>query len=212
MIRATPAAAPPREATPVFRWPSAVRCCSPVHVVGAAALASAVLIGCGGGDAIVVEVDGDLPIGGHGVDSMCLAIADRDPAGGHFGQTYPLASLPQTLRVEPGGAATARAWVVGYDAGVPVARDAAALDFGGDVTLRLDRCYDNPAGQASERGSAVGPANAVIAPLVGRTGTRVIAVGAGTSAVLDVDGSGELVDAPAITAPPGTIRGVVTLD
>lgn len=183
-----------------------------MDVVVAAALASAVVIGCGGGDAVVVEVDGDLPIGGGGVDSMCLAVADRDPAGGHFGQAYPLASLPQTLRVEPGSAASARAWVVGYDAGVPVARDAAALDFGGDVTLRLDRCYDNPGGQASERGGAAGPGNAVIAPLVGRGGTRVIAVGGGTAVVIDVDGSGELVDAPAITAPPGAVRGVVAFD
>lgn len=182
-----------------------------MRVVAVAALASAAVLGCGGGDAITVAVDGDLPIGGGGVDSMCLAVADRDPAGGHFGQTYSLASLPQTLRVEPGGASAARAWVVGYDAGVPVARDAAALDFAGDVTLRLDRCYDNPGGAPSERGTA-GPANAVIAPLVGRGGTRLIAVGGGTAAVIDVDGGGTLVDAPAIDAPAGTVRGVVTFD
>src|SRR5689334_15358556 len=99
------------------RWRSPVRCCSPVVVAG------------------VARVDGDLPVGA-GVDAICLAVADRDPAGGHFGQAYRLDGLPESLRVEPGSAAEAEAWVLGYRAGVPVAHDAAVVDFADDVTLR----------------------------------------------------------------------------
>jgi hypothetical protein len=174
----------------------------------AAAATFAVAAGCGG-DAITVEVDGDLPVGS-GVDAICLAVADSDPGGGHFGQTYAIDELPQTLRVEPGSATDARAWVIGYRAGVPVARDAAALDFGGSVTLRLDRCGDNPGGAPQERGAA-GPANAVIAPLVGRGGTKLIAIGGGEGVLVDAAG-GSLVDAPVLAAPPGNVLGVVAFD
>jgi hypothetical protein len=168
-----------------------------------------VVAGCGG-DAILVEVDGDLAVGG-GVDAICLAVADRDPAGGHFGQTYAIDELPQSLRVEPGSASEAEAWVIGYRAGVPVARDAAVIDFGGDVTLRLDRCSDNPGDAPQVRGGAVGPGNAVIAPLVGRGGTRAIAIGGGEVVVIDAAG-GAPTEASAFAAPPGTTIGVVAFD
>jgi hypothetical protein len=178
--------------------------------VGVAALAATVLAaGCS--DAIVVRVDGDLPIG-RGVDSMCLAVADRDPAGGHVGQRYPLAELPQTLRVEPGEASEARAWVVGYRAGVPIARDASALDFGDDVTLRLDRCYAAPGGAPTARGEPQGAANAVLATVVGRNGTRVLAAGATSSTFVDVDAAGALVELPGPPQLGGPVRAAVAFD
>jgi hypothetical protein len=179
-------------------------------VAGLAVVASA---GCGG-DAVLLEVEGDLPVGA-GVDAMCLAVADRAASGGHFGQVYPLSELPQTLRVEPGAATEAEAWVIGYRAGVPIARDTAAIDFGGDVTLRLDACYPNAGGAAAARGDAVGPdAPAAIVAIRGRGGGRVVAIGSGASAVIDADaGAGELVVAAAGPAPPaGTVRGAIAFD
>ena len=70
--------------------------------------------GCHG--AVTVDIASDRPIP-QGLDAMCVGVADRASSGGHFGRQYQLegklATLPQSLRVEPGGASAALAWVRG---------------------------------------------------------------------------------------------------
>jgi hypothetical protein len=95
-----------------------------------AALALALLGGCD--DAVLLTVDGDAEVG-----AICLAVADRDPAGGHFGRAYQLDELPQTLAVEPGAAAAAEAWVRGYRGGVEIARDRAEFLLGVVGTISI---------------------------------------------------------------------------
>lgn len=145
-------------------------------------------LGCG--DAVLVVVDGEREVPTE-LDALCLAIADRDPAGGAFGRVYrlegTLGALPQSLAVEAGGAADAEAWVRGYLGGVEVARDRAGVDFGGDIELRLDRCSGGNPGQVSE--AAAGPGTATLAVSNGRGGVVVVAVGDGRAAIIDaVDG------------------------
>ena len=165
--------------------PRAVR--SPLAAL--AALAALALTACG--DAVLLRIDGDRAVPDE-LDALCLAIADREPAGGAFGRVYrlegELASLPQTLAVEPGGASSAEAWVRGYRGGVEVASDRAAVDFGGDVDLRLDRCAPGASGAPAEVDTA-GPADARLAASVGRGGALVVAlVPGGAAAVVDASG------------------------
>jgi len=164
-------------------------------------------------DAITLEVasDRDIP---KGLDAICLGIADTSPRGGQFGRAYPLtgtlATLPQTLRVEPGSADAAFAWVRGDRGGVPVLGTSAKLDFVRDVVLALDRCVRGPAGAPATRGEPVGPAGARLAVSQGAGGTVVIAVGA-TAEILDAKGL-VLVSSVAPALHPGTVTEVITAD
>ena len=83
-------------------------------------------------DAVTLEIAGDRPVP-TAIDALCVGIADTDTSGGQFGSPYRLEGdldhLPQTLRVEPGSASDAWAWVRGDRGGVPVARAAARVDF-----------------------------------------------------------------------------------
>ncbi|MBX3158458.1 MAG: VCBS repeat-containing protein [Deltaproteobacteria bacterium] len=149
-----------------------------------------------------------------GVDAICVGIADRAAGGGQFGRAYRLAGkqaqLPQTLRIEPGSAETAYAWVRADRGGVPVARAARTVDFGSDVTLALDRCAPGSAGAPAVVGAAVGPAAARLAASRGPGGDVVVAVGA-ESAVIDAR-DGVPISTPAPSPPPGTIVAVIAVD
>ncbi len=168
-------------------------------------LAGTLLALAGCGDAVLVVVAGDREVPTE-LDAICLGVADRDPGGGAFGRSYrlegALASLPQSLAVEAGGADAAEAWVRGYQGGVEVAVDRAGVDFGGDVTLRLDRCAPGSSAAPIEE-AAVGPADASIAASMGRGGWIVVAAGA-TAAIIDAEDTREL--------DLGGATGVVALD
>jgi hypothetical protein len=179
--------------------------------LAAVAAAAASAFGCG--DAIILRVEGTLPVP-EGVDAICLGVADLSASGGSFGRGYRLADvggLPQTLRVEAGGAEAAFAWVRGDRGGAPVARASAFVDFGGDVGLPLDRCGGGPAGAPAARGDAVGPGGARLAASIGAGGSIVVAVGAGASAILDAR-DGALVATPGPAPPAGAIRAVLGAD
>ena len=166
------------------------------------------LTGCG--DAVLITVDGDRTVPDE-LDAICLAIADTDPAGGHFGRSYrlegDLAGLPQTLAVEAGGASSAEAWVRGYLGGVEVARDTARVDFSDDLTLHVDRCTAAPGGAPAEVATA-GPADAALAASVGRGGVLLAALGGGAAQLLDA--SGNALDARDL--PAAGARGAIALD
>ncbi|MCE9573344.1 MAG: VCBS repeat-containing protein [Deltaproteobacteria bacterium] len=165
---------------------------------GRAIAACALALGACDG-AITLTVGGDLPVPS-GVDAICVAVADRDPGGGQFGQVYPLAPpldmLPQTLAIAPGTASAAEAWVRGYRAGFEVARDRTLVAFDGNVGLRLDRCRRGRAGAFAIAGVSGGAATRVLGS-IGRGGTIAIALGGGGARVVDVDG-GALTDRGAI--------------
>ena len=137
------------------------------------------------------------------LDRMCVGIADADTHGGQFGQSYQLDELPQTLRVEPGGAHSALAWVRGDRAGVPVARASHAIDFSDDVTLALDKCVVGPSAAPHTVGDPVGTAGALLAASEGQGGIVVVAATAGALTIVDAQG-GALVasDGPALTGNP----------
>ncbi|MBP6849258.1 MAG: VCBS repeat-containing protein [Kofleriaceae bacterium] len=167
---------------------------------------------------VLVQVASDRPVGPGqvgGLDAICVAAADDDPAGRHHGAVTRLvgafSSLPQTLRVSAAEASAARVWAVGYSGGVPAARASARTDFEDDLTLRLDRCGAGRAGPPTARPQLAGPADAVLAPLLGRTGWQVLAVGQTSAELLDVvDGAWVRTPAP---APPGpAVRTVVVVD
>ena len=147
-------------------------------------VAAALCAGCS--DAITLEIAGDRPVP-TGLDAICIGVADASLTGGHFGRAYrlegALAKLPQTLRVAAGGADSAYAWVRGDRGGLTALTVGASIDFGGDVTLALDKCLRGPAGAPATIGSAIGPANARLAVSHGAGGTLVLAVGAGASAI-----------------------------
>jgi hypothetical protein len=164
------------------------------------------LAGCDA--AVTLTVAGDLPVPA-GVDAMCVGVADHDARGGQFGRVYPLTSLPQTLAVKPGRAHAADAWVRGYRGGVVVARDAARMDFGGDVTLRLDACHRGRAGTAAVVATDPTAAARVVGSM-GQGGAVAIAVGAAGARVLDADG-GALVT-PATFTPGAAPVDVIALD
>jgi hypothetical protein len=184
---------------------------SPVAALVAGALA---LAGCGG--VTLLEIVGeDRPVP-RGADAICVGVADTSPGGGHYGQLYrldePRRDLPQTLRIEAGGADAAFAWVRADRGGVPVARAQAAVDFGADkVTLDLGRCVHGPAGAPAVQGTAAGPAGARLVASAGAGGTVVVAVAAGEAAVLDAR-TGALVASAAPAPPGGAISAVVAID
>jgi hypothetical protein len=175
-------------------------------------LVASALAGCN--DAVLVEVQSDRPVP-QAIDNICLGVADASPAGGHFGHAYrlegALASLPQSLRVEPGGATSAFAWVRGDRGGVPAVRAAAATDFGRDVTLALPKCVVGPAAPPAVYGDPVGPANARLAASAGEGGTLVVAVGGGATAIVDARG-GNLVANAAPGSPAGNVVAIVAAD
>lgn len=175
----------------------------------ATAAIAALVAGCG--DAVTVTIDGDRSVPAE-LDALCVGVADRAASGGSFGRTYllegRLGALPQTLAVEAGQADSATAWARGYRAGVAVAADRATLDFGGDVTLRLDRCPRATAGGPARVGGVAAPASALVASQ-GQGGTLVVAVAEVGGAVVDVDAGGALV-ATAASALAG--RAVIGFD
>jgi hypothetical protein len=164
---------------------------------------------CACSDAITLEIASDRPIP-TAIDAICVGVADPAPGGGQFGRVYRVASLPQTLRVEPGAAASAYAWVRGDRGGVPAVRAASAVDFSTDITLELAKCANGPAGAPAVTGGVVGPANARLVASQGASGTIVVAIGA-TAEVIDVR-DGTLVTGPAPAPPAGTVLAVIAAD
>ncbi len=157
-------------------------------------------------DAVVLTVGSDRPVPA-ALSSICLGIAGGN---GQFGRAYAIDALPQTLRVEPGSASTAFAWVRGDRAGVPVAGASAPVDFAGDVTLALDRCVKGPGGTASPRGTA-GPPGARLVASQGAGGAVVVAITATSAAIIDAR-DGTLVTASAPVPPGGAIVAVIAVD
>ncbi len=157
-------------------------------------------------DAVVLTVGGDRPVPS-ALSSICLGVAGGN---GQFGRAYPLESLPQTLRIEPGSADSAFAWVRGDQAGVPVAAASAAVDFSGDVTLTLDRCVKGKSGAPTSRGSA-GPPNAHLVASQGAGGAVVVAITDTTAAIIDAK-DGALVTADAPAPPGGAIVAAIAID
>ena len=177
-----------------MRWPIAL------------ALAAA---GCT--DAIELSITSDRPA--TALDAICVGVADRSPRGGQFGHDYALpvvGGLPQTLRVEPGGAGAAWAWVRGDRGGVPAARAAVAIDFDRDVALAMPACVQGGGGEPAQVGDAAGPAAARLVASQGQGGSLVVALGDGSAAVIDAD-RGALVarDAPAL---PDAVVDAVAAD
>jgi hypothetical protein len=174
----------------------------------AVAASGAFAAGCSG--AITLTVAGDLPVPS-GVDAICVGVADRDVHGGQFGRAYrlegALASLPQTLAVEPGGASSADAWVLGYHGGTVVALDQAAVSFDGDVTLRLDRCKRGRAGTPTVAAMDAAASSSRIVRSIGQGGQVAVAIGDGSAHVLG-SGLAEL----GTFAPTGAVTDVAVLD
>jgi hypothetical protein len=173
---------------------------------------------CGGGSAVVIEIQADDLTAPGDLDAFCLAVGDRDPAGGEFAQLYVLGGevpqLPQTLTVDPGSAENAFAWVRGYRDGVELARDAAEFAFEGDgVDLTLARCPGGPGGQPRAVADASLPDGSLAALSVGRTGSAIVAVGEGQAVVLgarDDQLAALQVAVPAVAA--GAVLDVVAFD
>ncbi|HUJ57042.1 MAG TPA: VCBS repeat-containing protein, partial [Kofleriaceae bacterium] len=163
---------------------------------------------------ITLEVASDRPVPS-AIDSICVGVADTSARGGQFGRDYALtgklASLPQTLRVDPGGVASATVWVRGDRGGVPAALAATRTDFGGDVTLSLDACVKGPAALPQAMGAPVGPGGALLAASEGAGGNVVLAIGASGAALIDAR-SGALVTADLPPLPVGKPVALVTAD
>jgi len=145
------------------------------------------------------------------IDAICVGVADEALDGGHFGRLYPIASLPQTLRVQAGNADAALAWVRGDRGGVPALYVSAPLDFGSDVTLDLASCQVGGAGDAAPRGAAVGPTGALLAASHGQGGTLVVAIGTAGASVIDAT-NGALVAHDTPAPPPGTPVSILAAD
>ena len=169
-----------------------------------------VVASCDG--AITLEVAGDRPIP-RSLDAICVGIADTSEGGGHLGQLYrlsgELATLPQTLRVVPGGADSAYLWVRGDLGGAPVTYATVKTDFGGDARIALDRCAPGRAGEPSVRGGAVGPASARLVVSHG-SGNLVVAFGA-EATIIDADGE-ELSVAAGPPLPAGNVVAAIAAD
>ena len=174
-------------------------------VVGVLAIAS-----CDG--AITLEVAGDRPIP-RTLSAICVGIADTEAIGGHLGQLYQLtgelATLPQTLRVDPGRASSAYLWVRGDRGGVPVTYATTTTSFDGDVRLALDRCPLGRPGAPSPVGDAVGPANARLVSSVG-SGNIVVAIGAEATIIDAAGGKATSVAGPPL--PAGNIVAALAVD
>lgn len=171
----------------------------------------ALVASCDG--SVTLEIAGDRPIP-RALDAICVGVADTDEDGGHLGQLYrlegELASLPQTLRVQPGGAGSAFLWVRGDRGGVPVAYALAKTSFDGDdVRLSLDRC---PAGRSG--------APSVVGDLVAAGATRVVAshgsgnlvVAFGAEAVVIDASGGRLSTSAAPPLPAGNVVAAIAAD
>jgi hypothetical protein len=173
---------------------------------------AAVVLVAGCDSAITLEVAGDRPIP-RALDAICVGIADTDEDGGHLGQHYALTgelgTLPQTLRVVPGGASSAYLWVRGDRGGVPVAYAVVQTSFDDDVRIALDRCPVGRSGMPSPVGAPVGPANARLVVSHG-PGNLVVALGA-ESIVIDAAGDG-LVAAAGPPLPAGNVVAAIAVD
>jgi hypothetical protein len=170
---------------------------------------TAVMAGCT--DAVELSITSDR--GSGELDAVCVGVADTALHGGHFGRDYELAKvgrLPQTLRVDAGGAASAWSWVRGDRGGVPTARATAPIDFDGNVTLALPRCVTGHAGEPAQVGDAVGPGSARLVASQGQGGAVVVALGAGSAAVVVAEhGALVALPAPALT---GTVVDAAAID
>ncbi len=167
------------------------------------------LVGCN--DAVTLAISSDRPVP-EAIDAICVGVADRAADGATFGQLYhlegELQALPQTLRIEPGDADVAWAWVRADRGGTAVARRGAAVNFGPDVTLSLERCEVGSGASPSTIGEAAGPANARLVVSNGNGGQLVVALGE-TSSVLDATaGALTAIEAPAI----GVVRDAIAAD
>ena len=162
--------------------------------------------------AITLEVAGDRPVP-RSLDAICIGIADADEDGGHLGQLYQLtgeiATLPQTLRVDPGRAGSGFLWVRGDRGGAPVTWTSTRTDFGGDVRLSLDKCPVGRAGAPSPKGEPIGPANARLVRSHG-SGNIVVAFGA-EATIIDASGD-KLSMAAGPPLPAGNFVAAVALD
>ncbi len=178
------------------------------RVVASVVLASG-LAACN--DAVTLTVTGDRPVP-TAVDAICVGVGDIEPGGVAFGRRYTLAgelaSLPQTLRVEPGDADNAWAWVRADRGGVPVARTGRRLDFTRGLGLVLDRCETGAGGEPSVVGDAVGPANARLVMSNGIGGELAIALGAEP---VVIDARDELSVTPAF-ALTGAVTDAIAID
>ena len=172
------------------------------------------VVAAGCTDAITVEIASDRPVPS-AIDHVCVGVADTRVGGGQFGQDYALTGdlgkLPQTLRVEPGHADSALAWVRGDRGGVAAARASGHVDFGHDLTLSLDTCVRGPGGAPAQQGDAVGPAAAKLAASEGPGGTLVVAIGASGAVVIDAH-AGALVAAAGPTPPAGNPIAIAAAD
>ena len=171
-------------------------------------LICAAIAGCN--DAVVVEITSDRPVP-TAIDHVCLGVADHAATGGQYGRNYPIDKLPQSLRIEPGKADTALAWVRADRGGVAVARAAGELDFAHDLTLALDACVKGPGSAPHVMGGPVGPANAKLAASEGRGGTLLVAIAADSATVIDAK-SGALVTSAAPAPPAGKPLAIVSAD
>jgi len=161
-------------------------------------------------DAVSLEIASDRPVPS-AIDAICVGVADSSGHGGQFGHNYSVDSLPQTLRIEPGSASSAWAWVRGDRGGVPAATAAAHVSFGKDLRLALDKCVAGRGSDPAVRGDPAGPAGARLAASQGTGGTFVVAVAAGSSAIVDaIDGG--LVTGTAPAPPAGSIIDVIAID
>lgn len=175
--------------------------------------ASALIAVSGCSDSVTLQIAGDRPVP-TAIDAICVGVADASLSGGHFGRAYrlegKLGSLPQTLRLESGGADAAWAWVRGDRGGVPAAGAGVAVDFSRDIALNLDRCVTGPGGAPAEVGDEAGPPGAQLAASQGAGGTLIVAAGA-TVDVLDAR-SGSLVATPAPAPGAGTVTAILAVD
>ncbi|MEO8703710.1 MAG: FG-GAP-like repeat-containing protein, partial [Kofleriaceae bacterium] len=170
-------------------------------------LVAVVAVACN--DAVSLVVDSDRPVP-EAIDSLCVGVADVDASGGTFGRVYPVASLPQSLRLEPGNAEAAWAWVRGDRGGVPVIRAGHRVDFTEDVTLGLARCPRGSSAAPALVGDPVGPPTPRLVVSNGANGQVVVAIGATVSVIDAVDGALVSTDAPA--PPPGTVVAAIAAD
>ena len=184
-------------------------------VLRSAVAATVVFVATGCSDAILLEVTGDRPIPA-GFDTICLGVADTASGGGQFGRVYALEGkqLPQSLRIEPGSADSAYAWVRADRGGVPVQRTGRFVDFGGDVSLDLATCPKGANGTPAVVGSPAGPAGARLVASQGAGGEIVVALAVATTDVTLVDGDGgALVATPAPQArPEGALVDAIAAD
>ncbi len=177
-----------------------------------------VALGCGD-TAIVVEIRSDGLSIPDELDAVCLAAWDADPAGGAFGQLYPLDAdngLPQSLTVEPGDARRAELVARGYRDGREVARVRDFASFHGVDTavLSLTGCAPGSADPPTEAGTVKVPPGTRAAVSFGRGGTVVVAVGPSTSKVFRAATDSfedARVSSPAVSATMGP-RELVAFD